>query len=414
MPKRGSLPSLFGIALLASPVLGAGESSLPELSLHGLFDARYLESQAQDGWAEGGLGKLREGGEVGRPRINEGALVVQGRLWEWAGTLTLKYADGQKNPLDPSEVFLSYHPASTSPWRFGARLGAFFPPISLENTGTAWSSPYTLGSSAINTWVGEELRTFGGEAQLNYRFDGGDRVGVFAAGFGHNDTAGALLAWRGFALHDYEATLNDSLPLPEGIGIPAAFPLQAGRTRPFVEVDGRPGYYLGLAAERRDRYKFRALYYDNRADPEAIERGQYAWYTRFLSLGLKAELPWEVTLIGQGLSGRTRMGERRDGRRAVDVGFWAASLLLSKSLGSHRLSLRHDRFGTDEDDHLPEDANREHGYAFTANYNYTFAQRHQFNLEVSHIVSDRPARERLDQASLQEETLWQIAYRLFY
>lgn len=108
------------------------------------------------------------------------------------------------------------------------------------------------------------------------------------------------------------------------------------------------------------------------------------------------------------------MGEMIDSKYAVDAGFWASSILLSKSFRDHRLSLRHDRFGTDENDYLPQDINREQGYAWTANYNLTLAKRHQFNFEISRIVSDRPARVSLSQTSQQEETLWQIAYRLFF
>ncbi|NOT13913.1 MAG: hypothetical protein HOP23_19195 [Methylococcaceae bacterium] len=341
-------------------------------------------------------------------------MVLQGRLWDWSGTATVKYAHGQENPVDLTEAFLQYRPVSTIPWRLGARIGMFFPPISLENTGIAWSSPYTLTSSAINSWVGEELKTFGGEAHLTHQLENGDRLGVFAAGLANNDTAGALLTWRGWSLHDYESTLHDSYPLPEGIGIQNVFRRQATLTRPYVEVDGRPGYYTGFSAERPDLFKFRGLYYDNRGNPDIVEKGQYAWHTYFWSLGFKAELPWDLTVIGQGMTGRTSMGRLRDEKRPFDVGYWASSILLSKAFGVHRVSLRYDQFGTDENDRLPQDDNREHGYGFTANYNLTIAKHHQFNFEVNHINKDRSARAKLGQATNQEETLWQIAYRIFF
>jgi hypothetical protein len=395
-------------------VSAVAEPSFPEFALHGLADFRYQHSDAQQGWVNGGLGAFRDGGENDRLRISEAALVLQGRLWDWSGTATAKYAHGQENPVDLTEAFLQYRPVSTSPWRFGARIGMFFPPISLENNGIAWSSPYTLTSSAINTWVGEELKTFGGEAYLTHQLKSGDRLSVFAAGLANNDTAGTLLTWRGWSLHDYEATLQDSFPIPEGIGLQKLFPRQAALTRPFVEVDGRPGYYAGFSAERPDLFKFRALYYDNRANPAAVEKGQFGWLTQFWSLGFKTELPWDLTLIGQGMTGRTSMGRLRDGKRPFDVGYWAASILLSKASGIHRISMRHDQFGTDENDRLPQDDNRERGYAFTANYNLTLAQQHQLNFEVTHTHKDRSARIRLGQAPNQEETLWQVAYRLFF
>jgi hypothetical protein len=405
----------LGLLIAAAPAAALADAlPWPEFSLHGLADLRHRQIDARPGWIDGGLGKFRAGGDAGRFRIDEAAVTVQARLWELAATATLKYAADQRNPVDLTEAFVSYRPLGSSAVRFGARLGAFFPPISLENTGTAWSSPYTLTSSAINTWVGEELRSFGGEFHASYQFEGGDRVGLMAAGFAHNDTAGTLLAWRGFALHDYEATSQDRLPLPGGIGTARFFPRQAGITRPFVEVDGRPGYYAGVTAERPESYKLRALYYDNRADTAALEHGQYGWHTRFWSLGGKLDLPWDLTLIGQGVTGHTSMGEAIGGSHPVDFGFWAASLLLSKSFGSHRFSLRHDRFGADENDLLPEDRNGEGGYAWTANYNLTWVQRHQVNFEVSRVVSRRPARLQLGQSSRQEEVLWQVAYRWFF
>ena len=46
------------------------------------------------------------------------------------------------------------------------KTGAFFPTISLENDDLGWTSPYTLTPSAINSWIGDELRTIGSEAIL--------------------------------------------------------------------------------------------------------------------------------------------------------------------------------------------------------------------------------------------------------
>ncbi len=223
-----------------------------------------------------------------------------------------------------------------------------------------------------------------------------------------------MLAWRGWSLQDYQATLLDKIQLPTGVGIQTHFPLQAAYTEPFVEVDGRPGYYAGLAVERPNNYAFRAQYYDNRGKPSAIQNGQYAWHTAFWSLGLKADLPWGLTLISQGINGRTQMGNEINGVFAVDVRFWAASVLLSKVWDRHRWSVRFDRFNTAESDYVPQDRNNENGHAVTANYNFTWAQRHQFNLELSYVNSDRPARLSLGQNASQEELLWQFAYRLFF
>lgn len=401
-------------ALWSSVAAGDGATEFPTFEFSGLLDGRVSMTDAQPGEQERGLGKFRLGG-ADRLRLNEAAIALRSRLnWDWSMAMTIKHADQQRLPLDWSEAFLAYRPVATSPWTLSGRLGMFFPPISLENIGTVWSSPYTLNSSAINGWVGEELRSFGGELQLGYRFEGGDRIGAFAAGIANNDTAGVLLAWRGWTLTDYEAGLHDRLPLPRDIGLGNAFPRQAAETRPFVEVDGRPGFYLGLNADRAESYTFRAMYYDNRANPTAIEQGQYAWHTRFFSVGLKRELPWQITAIVQGLSGRTRMGAMQNGQFAVDADFWSASALLSKAWGNQRWSVRFERFGSGERDFLPQDRNKEQGQALTAGYNLTLAQRHQFNVEISVVNSNRPARAYLQQVGTQQETQWQFAYRIFF
>ncbi|WGS87343.1 hypothetical protein [Methylomonas sp. UP202] len=410
----------FSLALLTvfgwlSPASAAADGQFPEVTWHGLLDLRYQHSDAAPGELEQGLGKLRAGGERARWRLNEAAATLQVRLdWDWMLNATVKYADRQSTPLDLTEAYLAYRPVGAAGWRLAGRLGMFFPPISLENTGTAWSSPYTLSSSTINAWVGEELRAFGGELRVDYQTEAGDKLGVFGAVLANNDTAGLMLAWRGWSLHDFESTLTGRLRLPEGIAIPALFPKQANASQTFVEVDGRPGFYAGIAAERPQRYTLRALYYDNNADPAALSAGQYGWHTRFWSLGAKAELPWETTLISQAMTGRTSMGELLGDLRAVDVGFWSASWLLSRPLGDGRFSVRYERFGSDERDYLPQDRNGEHGQAWTVNYNLTFAQHHQLNVEFSRIFSARPARQERGEAAYQEDTLWQVAYRLFF
>lgn len=388
-----------------------------DFTVHGLADFRYLHADTRQNWVDQGLGKFRYGGDNANDlfRVNEAALVVQARLsGDWVGMITAKYGNRQKNPVDISEAVLQFSPASTAAWRLSARLGAFIPPISMENSGTAWSSPYTLTSSAINSWVGEELKIFGGEVQIGYQFASGDRVNVFGSGFGNNDTAGTLLAWRGWSLHDYEATINDRLPLTNRTNIHQLFTRQAWQTQPFTEVDYRPGYYVGINLERPELIKFRALYYDNRARTDAIDHGQYGWHTRFWSLGSKIELPWDIVLIGQGMIGRTQMGMKIGHLFPVDTGFWAESILLSKAIDLHRFSIRYDRFGTDEKDLLPQNANIERGYAWTLDYNVTFFKHHQLNFEVSTVDSDRKDRQLLGEATRQGETLWQFAYRLLF
>ena len=72
---------------------------------------------------------------------------------------------GQQN-LGISQAQLKYKPLSSSSLRWRARAGFFFPKMSLENVDTGWLSPFTYTQSAINSWIGEELRTPGVEFTL--------------------------------------------------------------------------------------------------------------------------------------------------------------------------------------------------------------------------------------------------------
>jgi hypothetical protein len=54
----------------------------------------------------------------------------------------------------------------------------YFPQPSRENVDPLWSSPYTITLSALNTWIGEEVRLTGLEAALVHRGDNGERAGV--------------------------------------------------------------------------------------------------------------------------------------------------------------------------------------------------------------------------------------------
>src|SRR5207344_2211485 len=103
---------------------------------------------------------------------------------------------------------------STPGWLWSVKLGAFFPPISLENESTGWTSPWTLTPSAIDSWVGEELRTIGAEFHFEHR----GRTGTFeggAAAFASNDPAGELLATRGWSRGDPASGWNSSLREPD-------------------------------------------------------------------------------------------------------------------------------------------------------------------------------------------------------
>jgi hypothetical protein len=394
-------------------------------SLKAYGDARLILSDDTRGWLDGGLGKTRYGGTSAGdrqvlPRFSEAGLVLSAN-WGWAirSYLHLKYDDRQEHPIDIGEAFLTWRSSPARSFRYGVKLGSFYPPVSLENTGIGWTSPYSISSSAINSWIGEELRINGAEFHVEQAGEEQQlrlRSGLFAV----NDPAGSILAWRGWGIHDRKATLFDRLPLPElGIFGPGhQFARQAQSFEPSHEVDGRVGFYVQPEWGSERYGQIRAMYYHNDGSPHAVDlhHGQYAWRTRFFALGGRTQLPWNIELISQFLTGDTAMGAswRNGVRPATAVDYWAYFALISKTFGNHRLSFRYDHFETEDRDAFWKwDNNNESGDAFTLVYSYTLAKRHRFMLELLQVQSERPARLQLNAPIRADELTVQFNYRLF-
>lgn len=422
MRRRIVVSLLIMGTLAAGGARAADDSALPswlDLDVKGLIDARIAMTSQTKSWEEGGLGKVRWGsdggtGVVARP---EGALVIQPRFgFDWSGFIQLSASSQQRPAVDLQEAYLAYKTPPASQFAFKARAGVFFPPISMENGGLAWTSPYTITSSAINTWVGEELRTIGGEGTLSWRPDEAMDIGITGALFKFNDPTGTLLAWRGWTLGDREVGLFDRIPLPRVriIRPGATLDEQALSEEPYHEIDERFGYYAAAHAAHDDYGRLQALRYDNRADDRDLEYEQWAWWTRFWSVGYAAPEWLNFTVIAQYVTGTTTVITLPRPRKAiVYTDFWSAYALVSKDWGRHRLSLRLEKFGTDDGDTFP-DNNNEHGTGVTAAYVFRPTERQRVTLEVLHVDSHRPERVYLGFPAKARETVLQASYRFFF
>lgn len=338
-------------------------------------DVGYVNVSGLPSWTEGSVGKLRysEDGLV----MNRMFLDYQGRITDTlnANIVLDAYDDDIGSAIDFTQAFLEWRPVPRSPTRYRVKLGAFYPSISLENVDAAWSTPYSMSSSAVNTWIGEEIRTFGTELSISRKPEslGGAHTFSFdVAAFWGNDPAGSLLAWRGWAVHDRQSRFSDQLPLPPLPQIQPGMMLeqQDPYVEPFLEVDGRAGYYATGEWQYRQKFLLRAGHYDNRADPTATKGGQYAWKTVFEHVGIQTTLPGDIGLVSQWMFGSTAMGGVMfaNGARAVDTEFDSKFLLLTRAFGRHRLSVRYDEFEVTQNDQLPEDNNPENGHAWTVAY----------------------------------------------
>lgn len=398
-------------AVAIALALIAGAAHAGDFSLHGYMDLRLVSPADERSWLDGGLGKTRYGDGDAIARLAEAVLAGRLQLTEdIVGIATLRYEPEQRTALDVLDAYIRYRPVSTTPLRWSVKLGAFFPPVSLENNDIGWTSPWTLTPSAINTWVGEELRAIGGEAKLEWRYQGGE-LNAVASIYGWNDPAGVLIADRGWAMHDRPTGLNEHVRLPDafaiGIGAPVPF------TEPmFKEIDDRAGWYAGLAWEDDSFGRVQALRYDNEADPAARDE-IFAWRTEFDSAGFETHLD-DIVLIGQGVTGETEI--RTAPNRSSVTEFNAVFLLAGKDFGEWRVAGRADYFDTANTRTVSgvssEGKYREHGNAFTFAVSWLPEDWVRVTGEIMALHSYRPQRLDLAPDAETDEVQIQLNVRL--
>jgi hypothetical protein len=393
-----------------------------------LLDIRFAYTDGALGFLDGGLGKTRYGGdESGEERF-------LARLAQLSFTTDVSFLEGlgghlqvnfdaepdrgdASDRIDLVEAFLRYRFGLGEGNEARGKLGLFFPPISLEHPGEAWTTLYTITPSTINAWVGEEIRSLG--AEMTFARTGiENELSLTAAAFGWNDPSASLLAYRGWAVHDRQTGLADRIPLPP---LPSTSPgglfsHQGSSAEPIREVDDRVGYYAAAAWDNYQRFLVNAIYYDNRARPDAFESGQYGWRTRFYDLGLLYALSDgrsgpEVLL--QFLSGDTWMGSTAPGLPKVTFDYRSFYSLFTVPFGRHRLSLRYDWFETvDRDEFVELDDNNEDGTAFTLAYLLRTSEKQRLAFEILRVSSDRGGRAAIGLPTDATEWLLQVSYRI--
>jgi hypothetical protein len=294
-------------------------------------------------WTTGELGKLRfdDADGLGGHRVMAD---YRGHMTQtlWVRAV-LGYVDDASPGIDLTEAYMDWRPLPKSANHHQVRVGAFYPPLSFENGDAGWASPFTISFSAINTWLGEEIRPLGIEWSLRRRlgFAGSPHeVRTFAAAFYGNDPAGTLLFWRGWALHDRQTRFNDRLEIPP---VPVFGPggviidLQSQTLEPFEEIDDEPGLYAGVEWRLARRALLQLASYDNRADPWSFRDGQWGWRTKFGQLAAQIDLPGGVGLVSQWMTGKaywliatTPTGLTTPATRLVRENFESRFVLLTK------------------------------------------------------------------------------------
>ena len=214
-----------------------------ESTFKGVVDVRAVMVDGADN------SKSYLAGDYGKFRYSNGEQIALDQLglqyqldWEnnWSMNVVANgVADEHDVTIGITEAYAQYKGLpNNSGWRMQAKVGLYYPHISLENVATAWSTPYTLTSSAINNWIGEELRSTG----INVKFE---KLGRFSNSdhsfaidldvFQNNDTAGAMISWHGWTIGSRQTANGDTLSLqnyPTRTGKLAA---QAGNSDPFLQ-----------------------------------------------------------------------------------------------------------------------------------------------------------------------------------
>lgn len=362
-----------GAWLLAAGLWCATSHAEPDTSpyeFHGYIDVRAVAVDSQlRSFMHDGLGLLRfdedhEGLELGRAAVDFSGPITE----SLRAQATVVAADnGYDNALDLTEAFIEWRPYPQSAWSWRSKLGAFYAPISLENRGVAWQSIYSLSPSAINTWIGEEIRTVGLEVRTTNRGAPAQRafdVSFIAGVYGWGDPMGILLFQRGWALHDHETPIFGRLP--------RAFEREGDS--PWIEftqeIDHRAGYYAGVETQWYGRHVVRLLHYDNRGDPSQSNTTDTTWLSRFDAAGVRFELPREVTLIAQWMGGDTGVGPSTDGRGMFIADYWSYFALISHARNRHRFTLRYDRMYVESVRGTEMFNSEQNAHAWTAAYLY--------------------------------------------
>ncbi len=406
------------MAVMAGEARAGADLFSPD-TIRAWADVRLVSANGEKSWLDGGFGKLRYGDESKLDLAQVGVQWKPRLTDTLSAQIVVQDVPDLDHPVGIEEAYLKWRPLPVATpagvYHFTFRAGQMFPPVSMEHDGVGWTPSRTLTPSAIDSWIGEEVLVEGAEASVITQA-GDHTLGATFGVFSKDDTAGTILAWRGWALHDISSNENTELPLPEGPqGYKAIFgAYQAYDSRPYDEVDHRLGYYARLDWRPPAAVAFNLELYDNNGDPMTVRNGQWGWATRFWNLGAQYRLDDRDELISQYMTGRTKTGWLvGGGYRAIDADFDSAYLLLTHDLGADgKLSGRVDYFGAKDLSWRVKDDNTDKGYALTVAWLRPLTPHFDFALEGVQAWSNRPARVTQMLDPRQAQTQVQMAFKL--
>jgi hypothetical protein len=366
-------------SVAAALLFVASTVSAQVFDLTGYVAARNVDASGRESWIDGGFGRLEPEGFEGLAHLGVDLLP--------ANWLEL-HASGTQNGLIEAHATLRREIALDD---VQLRAGLFFLPTSKENKDDNWASPYTIGFSTLNAWIGQEVRPLGVDLQYRHTRDSGHVLTGGATAFRGNDTMGTLLAWRGWSAGDRLAAWDETLPLPPLGSLAETGPFWRQRndgTTPFrADLDGHTGYAARVRYSVPQRGNVQYTFVDNGGD-RALYGDEYSWGTRFHLAGAEIGNPDTIVVASEAMRGETTMGLSVP---YVAAEFWSAYLLISGKRGRNRWTARYEVFGTEDQDHSAAEINEESGRAWTLSWLFDATRHLRGGIELTQVTGDRAA-----------------------
>ena len=390
--------------------------SADTLALSG--NVRLSATSGEESWVDGGFGKLTTSGDGHglslKPQLGEINLAWQPRFsWSLSATIVGTLQGGERPEAGLEQAYVSFRPMRGERHRISARAGLLWPSVSLEHQGADWHVSDTITPSAINSWIGEEVRPLAAEITAS-TFAGDHQLSATAGIFAANDTSGTLLTFRGWALHDRSTLAFRRQPLPPLSELMST--IQPRFTHPLLDVGPgfakRPGYYAKLAWQPPLPVRLELFRYDNRADPEAVnEELEWGWRTQFDHIGAVADLGGGNRLKVQALAGSTQMGMTEPTGIWIDNRFRSVFLLTTHDFANGGVAARADLFDTRNHGSFMSRDSDETGWAVTLAGHRDWGPATGF-VELLHVSSRRDDRALAGLEPRQRQTSLQAELRL--
>ncbi|PYQ49864.1 MAG: hypothetical protein DMF59_12395 [Acidobacteria bacterium] len=344
---------------------------------YGFLTLREIYVKAQPSWSTGGWGRFDVGAGNADAHKTVNVDVLQLGV-DWTPTTwLLLHTDGLARREQSGTVgrrvgiVQAYGEVHTE--KFRVRGGLFWFPTSLENVDPLWNSRYTISNSALNSWIGQEVRPIAADVQFSPNF----YFTIGATAFRGNDTMGSELAARGWTIGNRLTVYDEVI---------ASVP---DTTRPIgPEVDNRIGDSGRIRVQIPERALLQFTHIDNRAKLLLRAAPETPWRTKFDVVGAQLGTTGPTTVAAEWAYGSTQLGFP-GGSFTMD--FDTVYVLLSQKRGPSRWTARVERFTTNDHRRKTNDINRERGSALTLSYLRDSSKSLRTGIEYVHAKGDRLA-----------------------